>query len=172
MSENNRKQRIGILLVVIIPVFIAAIYVGNLVSNQAIEQPIAFNHKKHIDAGLECIDCHRYYKTQSNSGRPTLQICMDCHSGPSKNPEEQKIGNFAEQKTEIPWNRIYRMPDHVRFSHRLHTQIAKINCEKCHGNMAEQTKPPPRPLVSQTMQFCIDCHEETHANVDCLACHT
>ena len=172
MNEKKRMRKIRIPLLIMLFVLIVVVS-GNLVSNQLvrIEQPIAFNHKKHVDAGLECIDCHRYYKTQKNSGRPTLKGCMECHSEPSKNPEEEKVRNFAKQEIEIPWNRIYRLPSHVYFSHRLHTQVAQINCEKCHGKMAERTRPPARPLVSQTMEFCIACHEKTQASVDCLTCH-
>jgi hypothetical protein len=46
-----------------------------------------------------------------------------------------------------------------------------IQCEVCHGNIGETTKPPPKPLKRLTMGACVDCHRKHKANNDCLACH-
>jgi hypothetical protein len=161
----------GILIILFILIYAVTLVFGMFLVD--IEQPIEFNHKKHIsEAGLACIDCHRYFKTQSHSGYPAIDICLDCHSDLlTDSPEEKKLLSYAEKKLDIPWKRIYYMADHVFFSHQLHVEVAKINCEKCHGKMEEQSKPPRQPLVLHTMEFCMDCHKNSSADIDCLACH-
>ena len=62
------------------------------------EQPILSNHKKHVEQGLECDSCHRFYKTQTFSGMPNITICLDCHKEPiTKSPEEEKIRRFLKR---------------------------------------------------------------------------
>ena len=71
----------------------------------------------------------------------------------------------------VPWRKIYRVPDHVYFSHRRHASIAAIECEVCHGPVAEQVTPAGRPHWRPTMNNCMECHEETGASNDCVHCH-
>jgi menaquinone reductase, multiheme cytochrome c subunit len=138
----------------------------------AVEQPILFNHKLHVDNGASCPDCHTQVLEGMRAGRPSLDTCMGCHSeAQTKSPEEEKIRQFAKDGREIPWKQVYRLPAHVYFSHRRHAGLAKIQCEVCHGAMAEMTAPPTAPLVVHTMGFCLDCHRRSNASVDCLACH-
>ena len=133
-------------------------------------QPIQFNHKIHI-AGEEmaCKECHIHVEDGAVAGRPRLKGCMECHeSEASENPEEHKIREF---QGDIPWKRLYQLPEHVYFSHRLHVTVAEINCEVCHGAMAHQEKPPSEALKKLTMTECIGCHDEEKASRDCMACH-
>lgn len=136
-------------------------------------QPIRFNHKKHAgEMSLPCTTCHQTVKERTFASLPQVETCMTCHvAALTKNPEEEKIRQFAARKETIPWQRIYRMPPHVFFSHRRHVELGKIECVTCHGKMAELTEPPTRPLVQQTMSWCIACHQEKRASVDCNACH-
>ncbi|RPI99871.1 MAG: hypothetical protein EHM36_15405, partial [Deltaproteobacteria bacterium] len=135
------------------------------------EQPVAFNHKKHADQGLECDACHRFYKTQTFSGLPSLAVCLECHQEPvTQSPEEEKIRQYAKRGEEIPWKRIYQQPDHVFFSHRRHVVLGKMECKSCHGNMGEMEKPPAKPFVLMTMDWCMDCHAERKVTNDCQAC--
>ena len=135
-------------------------------------QPIAFNHKKHIDQGLECDTCHKYYKTQTFSGIPDSSVCLECHKEPiTKSPEEEKIRQYAKKGEQIPWRRIYREPDHVFYSHQAHVVLAKIECKTCHDDIAQREKPPARPFVQMTMGWCMRCHKERKASNDCLTCH-
>ncbi len=155
---------IGVLLIFL---FATAYTVGSRT-----EQPIAFNHKKHIDQGLECDTCHKYYKTESFSGLPSVAVCLECHKEPvTKSPEEEKIRQFAAKGAQIPWKRIYREPDHVFYSHQAHVVLAKIECKTCHGNIAQSEKPPTKPYVDMTMGWCMGCHKERKASNDCLTCH-
>jgi c(7)-type cytochrome triheme protein len=78
---------------------------------------------------------------------------------------------YIDQKKEVPWVRIYRLPDHVYFSHRRHVGAGKLRCQTCHGQVQQFTEPAPRPVVEPTMDNCIDCHRQKKASVDCNACH-
>jgi hypothetical protein len=135
-------------------------------------QPILFNHKKHTEQGVECASCHRFFKTQTFSGMPTLSTCLECHKDPiTENPEEEKIREFQKRGEEIPWKRLYREPDHVFFSHRRHVVLGKIDCQTCHGAIGQSEKPPSRPWVRMTMEWCMNCHGKKKVTNDCLACH-
>lgn len=135
-------------------------------------QPISFNHKKHAEQGLECDACHRYYKTQNFSGLPDIATCLECHKEPiTKSLEEEKIRQFQKKGEEIPWKQIYEEPDHVFFSHRRHVVLGKIQCQTCHGNIGQTEKPPSKPWVKMTMDWCMNCHVKNKVTNDCIACH-
>jgi len=65
-------------------------------------QPISFNHKKHMEQGMECIACHLHFKHQTFSGMPKLAVCLECHKDPiTQNPEEEEIRGI-HKKTRNP----------------------------------------------------------------------
>lgn len=136
----------------------------------AVHQPIRFNHAKHVAAGVDCDGCHATVSEQAFAGMPTLDTCMQCHDD-AKTPEEKKLKAFEAAHAEPAWQRVYRMPAHVYFSHRRHVALGKVQCAVCHGSVDKATEPPARPAVKQTMTWCIACHEERRASIDCIACH-
>jgi hypothetical protein len=136
------------------------------------EQPIAFNHKKHVDQGLDCDTCHRYYKMQTFPGMPDLSICLECHKERiTQSPQEEKIRQLATRKEGISWKQIYGEPDHVLFSHQRHVVLGKIECKTCHGDIGQSEKPPIKQFVRMTMNWCMSCHARRKVTNDCLACH-
>lgn len=138
----------------------------------SVVQPIAFSHKKHADKEVVCADCHKFNKTQTFSGLPTVADCMDCHDEAlTKSPEEEKIRQAAKAGEPLVWKRLFKVPDHVYYSHRRHVTIAGIACERCHGAMGKTDRPPSTAPVKITMSFCLDCHKAQNANTDCVACH-
>jgi hypothetical protein len=144
----------------------------NLSVDSKANQPIAFNHKKHMGQGLGCDTCHRHYKTETFSGMPDTAVCLECHKEPvTQSPEEEKIRQFAKKGEEIPWKQIYREPDHVFYSHRRHVVLGKIECQICHGEIAQSEKPPTTPFVQMTMGWCMNCHAKKGVTNDCLVCH-
>ncbi len=132
-------------------------------------QPINFSHKVHTSM-LECDTCHRYYMERTVAGRPTVEICTGCHSE-AENKEQEKILSYAEQGKEIPWRRVYKLPDYVFFSHRRHVAVGKVECSTCHGMVKDMDTPLVKPLVKIKMNFCISCHKENKVTKDCNACH-
>jgi hypothetical protein len=140
---------------------------------ESVEQPIQFDHRKHVqDLGVECSVCHEYYQTSQHSGLPSLRICMVCHEDPlTDSPEEQKLRTLAASNPLPEFRKLFRLPDHVYYSHRTHVAIAGLKCETCHGGIASTTAPPSRPLVRITMDTCLRCHAEKNVRTDCTPCH-
>ncbi|MBI3950089.1 MAG: cytochrome c3 family protein [Acidobacteria bacterium] len=137
-----------------------------------VTQPIAFNHKKHMDNGLECNACHETVQHSAIAGRPKLETCLLCHeTALTQSAEEEKVRQYAQRHEEIPWQRLFRLPAHVYFSHQTHVVAGKLECQVCHGDIAQTTKPPTRAVVNLTMDDCIACHTTRRASTDCNACH-
>ena len=138
----------------------------------AVEQPIQFNHRKHIEAGLECSTCHTLYENSAFAGLPVLDTCSTCHQEPlTKSREEAKLLEMVQQAKPLEWKQINEVPAHVYFSHRTHAVDRQIACTTCHGPMQERTSPPSRPFFAWTMNACINCHKQRSATVDCDGCH-
>jgi len=154
-----------------IGVLLLLLFINFGLSSKA-EQPISFNHKKHLEQGLSCDACHRFFKTQTFSGMPDNPTCLECHKEPvTKSTEEEKIRQSQQKGKEIVWKRIYEQPDHVFFSHRRHVVLGKLSCQTCHGEIGQSEKPPTQPWVKMTMKWCMDCHTKNKVTNDCLACH-
>lgn len=137
-----------------------------------VQQPIQFDHNKHKQAGLACVDCHATALEQANAGLPDLGTCMTCHeSAITESKEEEKIRATAAGGGELGWKPVTRLPKDIYFSHRRHAKLANLDCIVCHGPVGESVKPPSRPAVPMMMNNCLDCHRKRRANVDCYACH-
>lgn len=139
-----------------------------------VRQPIAFNHDIHVDGeGLECVECHAFCETGVHAGLPSLGTCLECH-------EEDELGEFAAKQgaadLEIgedvsPFHKLFKLPDHVFYTHRRHAGIAQLPCETCHGEIAKTETPPESPLQRISMAFCLDCHRREGVSEDCTRCH-
>jgi hypothetical protein len=176
---------LGVLVVLVIGAFT----VGPL-SGGGLEQPIAFAHDVHAGTNqIPCMYCHSTADRSVDAGIPSVQVCAGCHI-PGGNPligagrpEIDKLVAYWQEQRPIPWERIYKVPDHVRFPHMRHV-AADIQCQECHGpveTMAEieiyratsgrsRYGGLVRPRTMQ-MGWCIDCHREREARTDCFVCH-
>lgn len=125
----------------------------------AVKQPIEFPHKTHVDLNLQCTSCHEGAEKDAVAGRPATALCLTCHSGSDGTPEIRKVQAFEKSGSEIPWQRVWRLPPHVFFPHRTHVVAAKLACQTCHGPMETLVRPPSRPLKRLAMSDCIGCHE-------------
>ena len=135
-------------------------------------QPVAYNHKKHIDLGLECAFCHNgIAEGKVRAGFPPLEVCASCHSSEDVNPRTKTVGEYVSNNKPIPWKKIYNVPGHVYFSHRRHAGLAKLDCAVCHGDMSKTESPVTRQAVKISMDRCTSCHEQMKITNDCLACH-
>ncbi len=165
------RKILSILLTAVIPILGISGFFWETAALSA-KQPIEFNHKKHRDIGLPCRTCHQYFEEHASAGMPRVEVCMLCHTAAlTQNPEEEKIREYAKRGEEIKWLRLYRLPDHVYFSHRRHVVLGKLECTTCHGRIGESTKPPIKPAVELKMKDCLACHQRMAQDTDCYACH-
>ncbi len=164
------KNLVFVLLGSVLILFVIVIVIFQTLYGR-VKQPIAFNHKIHMENDLECLDCHPYFRDHTSSGRPTLETCSDCHEEPlGESKAEKKLIEFIKSGKEVEWRRLYRVPEDVYFSHKRHVVSGNIECSTCHGNIGESSKPPSKP-DEITMKKCIKCHEEKGADIDCISCH-
>jgi c(7)-type cytochrome triheme protein len=102
-------------------------------------------------------------------GFPATSFCMSCHQTvKAESPHIQKMAAIAKEKQPIPWVRVYRIPNYVYFSHRVHT-AAGATCEACHGPVRERDVITKE--VVHNMSSCMACHAAKKARNDCTACH-
>jgi len=176
VTDNKLIPRIRLFGVIIVVAIVVAGFAGTRVLSffgPNVQQPIQFNHALHVEeVDLECTDCHQYVTTEEFAGRPSLEICSGCHEDPlTESSEEALLTEYIQNSEEIPWRRIYLLPDHVYYSHRRHVTVAGLECNVCHGEIALTSEPPRKPLKKLTMGFCLGCHEAEGASTDCNACH-
>jgi hypothetical protein len=135
-----------------------------------VEQPIAYSHKVHIAAGLACKNCHTMPGEGFAATYPKETLCMGCHQSiKTDSPEIRKLAKFAKAKEPVPWVRIYQVPDFVWFSHALHVKDAGIDCQQCHGDVAQRDVLFKEKSISMTS--CMDCHARSRASNGCDVCH-
>ncbi|MHC1728811.1 MAG: cytochrome c3 family protein [Syntrophobacteraceae bacterium] len=133
-------------------------------------QPIYFSHRVH--AGIKeinCRFCHSNVERSAHAGLPEVEKCFYCHNYVIPlHPQIQKEKEHLEKKIPVPWVRIFFVPDFVKFRHQPHI-TAKVDCVRCHGEVKAEDR---LRNVNFEMKFCIDCHKEKKAQMDCyLSCH-
>ncbi|HZM04512.1 MAG TPA: cytochrome c3 family protein [Candidatus Saccharimonadales bacterium] len=125
----------------------------------AIEQPVPFSHKHHVqDDGIDCRYCHTSVEKSGFAGIPPTETCMTCHSQLWREASLlEPVRHSLATGTRLRWNRVHDLPDFVFFNHSIH--VAKgVGCSTCHGRVDEM------PLVfkqeSLYMKWCLDCHSD------------
>jgi len=175
-------------------------------------QPIAFPHTVHAGsieaggAGIACEFCHRNVTKGEAATVPAVEQCLFCHQKIEGTTVTAKavIAKFRpggdEPAQPINWERVHRLPDHVRFIHEAHirfltqadasdrssTEKVQQACSVCHGDVASVTVVKPKRFQSLKMGTCLDCHRfltevpsdqgyvvptETDIPTDCTVCH-
>ena len=136
------------------------------------QQPLDFPHNIHVDKKIACTEyCHEAVSTGPVAGLPSVRTCMICHNTiATDRPRIQQLTAMRDRGEDFVWQRVYGYPPaaHVRFNHAPHIR-AKVECTTCHGNIGEGTV--AQRNVDLTMGFCVNCHNERKASIDCLACH-
>ena len=137
----------------------------------AVEQPIAFNHRVHVES-LECETCHEFVRTSAHSGLPGLSVCLMCHEeAVTEAAKDEKVRELAAAGEEQVFRKLFQLADNVFYTHRRHAGMAGIECATCHGEIDQTEVPPPVPLIRITMDFCLECHEKQGVSDDCTRCH-
>lgn len=151
---------------------------GAQTAANAPEQPILFMHSVHAGENqIPCMYCHYTADRSVDAGIPAVRVCAGCHVPGSSNPmmspataqlafpladrdslwnaEATKLLGYWQRQEAIPWVRVHKLPEHVRFPHDMHVN-AGLQCQTCHGpveNMEEVYR-----FSSLQMGWCIDCH--------------
>jgi hypothetical protein len=133
-------------------------------------QPIAFSHKLHAgENGIHCLFCHRDAPKSPVAGIPAVADCRACHMFISPNASEiTKLNGYWEKREPIPWVRVYSLPDFVYFPHMMHVR-AGLGCSFCHGEVATMNR--INRSASLKMGWCLSCHRQHKASIDCWTCH-
>ena len=133
-------------------------------------QPISFSHRLHAgDKNIDCRFCHSYVDRSIHPGIPPVEKCLFCHNHIiTEHPEIQKEHAYFNSGTPIPWKKVFILPEHVVFRHDRHIKKG-IECESCHGDVKGTDRLKTHEFE---MGFCVECHREKEANLDCwLSCH-
>jgi hypothetical protein len=134
------------------------------------QQPINFPHPTHVKTlGMNCLYCHYAANKSPDPGLPAVGTCMGCHLvvGNQK-PEIKKLAQYANSNKPIPWERIHKVPEYVRFPHVRHVS-AGVTCQKCHGQVQDMAQVYQQNSLN--MGWCVNCHLENKARYDCAVCH-
>lgn len=135
-----------------------------------VPQPIAYSHKKHVALGLKCSGCHTMPGEGLLATWPKESVCMGCHQTIKTDSEEiQKLAQFVKESKSVPWIRVYRVPDIVWFNHAVHVKESNIECQECHGDVAQRDVLFQEKSIS--MNACMDCHARRQAPNGCDVCH-
>ncbi|TKG91176.1 hypothetical protein EYV94_22485 [Puteibacter caeruleilacunae] len=133
------------------------------------DQPIKFSHKVHAGENqIDCKYCHNTVDKSRSAGIPSVNLCLNCHSlvregSNSGQFEINKIHQAVENGQSVEWIRIHKLPDHAYFNHAQHVGVAKLDCNKCHGEVEKMHVLKQESDMS--MGWCVNCHRETHVNM-------
>jgi Cytochrome c7 and related cytochrome c/Class III cytochrome C family len=153
-----------------------------IIPHPAPKEPIHFDHSVHIQtAGLDCTFCHRTTAIGATAGYPEVQQCMFCHqaisqftvqaTGLSQSEAQDSLDKIRaawQQQQPVNWERVHRMPDHVRFLHEAHIN-AGFDCATCHGDVGHMGQVVQ--VRTLNMGDCINCHRANNAPTECATCH-
>ena len=167
-------------------------------------QPIAFPHTVHVEEhGIQCEFCHRNVTKGEAATVPAVEQCLFCHKDISgrdgdAQTEISQVQQFFDDGEPINWERVHRMPDHVRFVHEAHIRFFtsemgtegvegqrfdinrdEVNkpltivetCSICHGDVGNMEEVQPKDGQSLKMGTCLDCHRVNNVPTDCTICH-
>jgi hypothetical protein len=136
------------------------------------EQPLEFPHDIHAGKQIACTEyCHEAVSSGPEAGLPSVRTCLVCHNTIATNrPRIRQLTAMRERGEDFVWQRVYGYAPqaHVRFNHAPHIRAA-VECTTCHGDIASGTVAERN--VDLNMGFCVNCHNEKKASIDCLTCH-
>ena len=127
---------------------------------------LVFSHKMHKETGAECLTCHPDIPTsEASTGHmiPTKQVCANCHDEAFMN-DCGKCHTDPQKPLRVDIKKI-----ELSFSHKLHTEKSKADCEACHqkkniSNTRDSYTLPGHPE-------CQTCHQQMFGELQCSKCH-
>lgn len=132
--------------------------------------PRPFDHKAHLDRGVDCATCHEGAATSAMAGMPTKELCATCHDeldADPKKPLAKKASWYFDEAGKPSWSSFTRAGGDVIFSHAKH----KDACTACHEGIDRNTGLIAEGMV-QPMDSCVACHERSAPEKNgCRVCH-
>ncbi len=133
--------------------FLAFALLGVAAAALALPRDAYFTHKKHLESGMECANCHTGVSASENSrdnNIPLLEICADCHD---PLPDLEFRASLERE---------------IVFSHRIHL-AAEPKCSTCHilGGVEIEAR-----MRLPEMALCLSCHKKESQTEKCADCHT
>jgi predicted CXXCH cytochrome family protein len=145
--------------------------------------PKPFPHAKHLEAGLECANCHAAAESENlkSSLLPTIEVCQGCH-------EESDLKEWG-------WSKIPARKSGFRnFSHQAHL-AQDVTCGSCHSTVADRTEmgaeggmpaagaaggegasahpgEESAPMHTAGHPLCMGCHDGAKQDNRCETCHS
>lgn len=151
------------------------------------ERGLSFSHSIHMNAKMECADCHDFAAKEPL--QLNHQLCSVCHIGaapaaldaraaieaaPQPAPTAATPALPAAQDCAVCHttpdylvaDKAKRFMDEIIWSHDPHLK-GKVGCEQCHG------EPDKKPLPTHNlMPDCMKCHATVDAKLnECSVCH-
>jgi cytochrome c7-like protein len=173
-QPNARRLRWGAAALPVLTVLlVVATWVGAhywYPSRLGPQQPIPFSHRVHVtDKKISCLICHPGVVSTARATVPPLETCLLCHDRIIvKHPQIVKLRRHNDKGIPVEWERVSALPDYVYFNHAAHIRKG-VDCGKCHGDVAGMDR---MWLANEfTMGYCVQCHRDEKASVDCLTCH-
>jgi uncharacterized protein YgiB involved in biofilm formation len=170
-----RKLTKVIMLLIVLMLVSGFILLRGFGGVEAPRQPIEFDHWQHVtkEEGpqLECSFCHENADKSRYATVPNISTCMACHESiETDRPEVQKLAAIAERNEQPAWSRIYWIENsaNVFFTHKPHIR-AGLDCSACHGQVGQMHRLKREAELS--MGWCVACHRQQRASIDCYACH-
>lgn len=145
-------------------------------------QPVQFSHRVHAEkAGMKCEDCHTLRADGAFTGIPPIEKCAGCHSSPAGNTAAEKllVDRYVTPNREVPWRVYARQPDNAWFPHAYHVNLAKLSCDRCHGEHGttdtlreyQANRVSGYAKTTMRMRQCEHCHSENGVKTGCIDCH-
>jgi hypothetical protein len=173
----------GVIVRRVVPIVMFLLLVGGFTAalsqrpwapRSGVVQPVEFSHRVHAgEHQIPCQYCHEYARRSRSAGVPPMQRCIGCHRQEGADaeaiaPARQPWMSTTQLPFQVVWNRVYALPDFVRFTHRPHIR-AGVPCQHCHGPVERMDR--IEPVGEINMGFCISCHTERGVSKDCSLCH-
>jgi hypothetical protein len=167
MTEANtglyRRQFLIFLVASGLVILLAILLTANnaRLAAAARDETLAYNHGRHVEAGIDCVYCHPGVLSGPVAGIPSTAKCMGCHQNVQVREEAQEdiaiLFDHWESGEPLRWRKTFDQPDFVYYTHQPHI-AAGYNCETCHGNVAEMAY--LEQTIRLNMGFCLACHRQ------------
>ena len=186
MAQQHETREGGGFILFFLVGFLGALILGWMVFPQVLyskkPQPVAFNHKAHVEnVGMSCKECHTYREDGSYKLANT-QECAQCHADvtggqkPGEKALDQFVNDYVKTGKQVEWRVYQYQPDNVYFSHLAHEGFA---CVECHPDVSKTEVPPSyyenriTKYSKHTMKMwqCERCHAELGVSNACYLCH-